>query len=43
MKIALGKMKEKKIDWENEDRYIQAANNLQIFSEKYNSMNSDIN
>lgn len=43
MKIVLGKMKEKRIDWENEDRYIQAANNYHIFSEKYNSLNSDIN
>ncbi len=43
MKIALGKVKEKRLDWEHEDRYIQAANNLQMFSEKYNSLNSDIN
>jgi hypothetical protein len=28
MKIALGKVKERRLDWEHEDRYIQAANNL---------------
>jgi hypothetical protein len=43
MKVTLGKLKERRIDWEHKDRYIQAANNLQMFSEKYNSLNSDIN
>ena len=43
MKIVLGKIKEKRIDWEHEDRYIQAAYNINAFSDKFYSLNSDIN